>query len=178
MYFFFECNFFFAVVCAARHLLRRHRDRYGSRELRYGNRAQRHCKKRNRCRVHLVLSLLLFVQLAIYCGAIATVTILNHRSISLISYNSHHNSWAQSWYFSLLLLVQLAIYCGAIATVTVLLEEDPARETDGWLHGFTPVVWGVVMLNVAGSSHLSSYLSIYQSIYLECLIYIYIYIYN
>ena len=46
--------------------------------------------------------------------------------------------------------IQLATYSGAIAVVTVLFEEDPLRHTEGWLHGFTPVTWGVVGMNVAG----------------------------
>jgi len=46
--------------------------------------------------------------------------------------------------------IQLASYCMAIAAVTVELEEDPLRISEGWLHGFSPAVWGVVGMNVCG----------------------------
>jgi len=46
--------------------------------------------------------------------------------------------------------IQLATYSGGIAVVTVLAEEDPLRATEGWLHGFTAVTWGVVGMNVLG----------------------------
>jgi len=46
--------------------------------------------------------------------------------------------------------IQLASYCAAIAVVGVMFEEDPLRNSVGWLHGFNGITWGVVMLNVAG----------------------------
>uniref|UniRef100_A0A7S0IZD6 UDP-galactose transporter n=1 Tax=Calcidiscus leptoporus TaxID=127549 RepID=A0A7S0IZD6_9EUKA len=46
--------------------------------------------------------------------------------------------------------IQLATYSGSIAYVTVLFEDDPLRATEGWLHGFTAITWGVVGMNVLG----------------------------
>ena len=46
--------------------------------------------------------------------------------------------------------IQLAIYCGLVATATVLQEEDAARASEGWLHGFGAYTWATVMMNVAG----------------------------
>ena len=46
--------------------------------------------------------------------------------------------------------IQLAAYSSVIAAITLFCSEDPARATEGLLHGFNGVTWAVVMTQSVG----------------------------